>query len=406
MTNNTWSQVSIADLADIWIGGTPSRNKPEYWDIQKSTQNIWVSIRDLSGLKDKYISDSSEYITDEGVKKSNVKLISNNTVLMSFKLSIGKVAITKKPLYTNEAIASFNIKNKNKLDPIYLYYVLPIINYDTDVAIKGNTLNKAKLNTSLLPLPPLNVQKKIGDILSSIDVSIQKTDQIIQKTEVLKQGLMSELLMRGIGHKKFKKTKIGDIPESWMVVKLGDLANVERGRFSVRPRNDPRFYGGDIPFIQTGDVVSSNGKIKSYSQTLNKEGLRVSKLFKKGTIVLTIAANIGDTGILEFDACFPDSLVGITPGEQLDTIYLEYFLRFRKDYLNSIATQSAQKNINLAKLNPMLIAVPSMQEQKQIGNILSSIDKKISIEQREKERLLCLKRGFIEDIFSQKVQIN
>lgn len=303
---------------------------------------------------------------------------------------------------------TYVIEGKDLIKNKFLYYLLQ--NYLAEVTsnARGSTIQYLKINDFIdfkLNLPNKSVQDKVISLLDTLSETIQKTDQIIQKTEVLKHGVMRDLFTKGIGHKKFKKTKIGNIPDSWMVVKFADMASVERGRFSARPRNDPQFYGGDIPFIQTGDVVKSNGKIKSYSQTLNKEGLKVSKLFKKGTIVLTIAANIGDTGVLDFDSCFPDSLVGITPSKQLNNIYLEYFLRSRKSYLNSIATQSAQKNINLEKLNPMLIAVPSIDEQKKIAEILSSFDEKILADKKIKEKLIILKKGLMQDIFSQKIKI-
>jgi len=249
-------------------------------------------------------------------------------------------------------------------------------------------------------VPPLSEQKKIAEILSTADDEIQKTDEIISRTERLKKGLMQQLFTKGIGHKKFKKTEIGTIPEGWKISKLSEVAKVERGKFSHRPRNAPEFYGGDIPFIQTGDVVNSNGKISSYTQTLNEKGLSVSRLFKKGTIVITIAANIGDTGILQFDSCFPDSLIGITPSEKIDFIFLEYYLRTQKEYLNSISTQSAQKNINLEKLNPLLVVLPAKDEQRKIADILSSVDEKISVGLKYKDRLSRLKKGLARDLLS------
>ncbi len=253
--------------------------------------------------------------------------------------------------------------------------------------------------------PSLTEQKRIVEILTSVDDEVKKIDSIIEQTTELKNGLMQDLLIRGIGHKNFKKTAIGTIPEEWNILKLSEIATVERGKFSHRPRNAPEFYGGNIPFIQTGDVVNSNGKISSYTQTLNEKGLSVSRLFKKGTIVITIAANIGDTGILQFDSCFPDSLIGITPSEIIDPIYLEYYLRTQKEYLNSISTQSAQKNINLEKLNPLLIKVPPKNEQKKIADILSSTDEKISVNTKYKETLIKLKKGLMQDLLSGKVRV-
>ena len=137
-----------------------------------------------------------------------------------------------------------------------------------------------------------------------MDDAIEKTQAAIDQVQVVKRGLMQELLTRGLPgrHMRFKQTEIGDIPEGWEVVALSSVASVERGKFAHRPRNDPRFYGGQHPFIQTGDVAACDGLIDTYSQTLNEEGLAISRLFPSGTIVVTIAANIGSTGIAAFTA--------------------------------------------------------------------------------------------------------
>ena len=139
--------IKLGDLVNIDIGKTPSRNNPNYWDKEKKTTNIWVSIRDLSNIKSLYIEDSREYISDQGTKL--FEEVPKNTLIMSFKLSIGKLAITKKNLRTNEAIASLQIKDKNKLDQKYLYYFLLGTDWDhlsgDDIKIKGKTLNKKKL---------------------------------------------------------------------------------------------------------------------------------------------------------------------------------------------------------------------------------------------------------------------
>ena len=111
----------------------------------------------------------------------------------------------------------------------------------------------------------------------------------------------------------YKQTQIGIVPDDWEVKKLGDLSKIERGKFSARPRNDPKYYGGDTPFLQTGDIVRSKGKILTFSQSLNKEGVKVSRVFPAGTLFFTIAANIGDVGITNFESACPDSLVAISP---------------------------------------------------------------------------------------------
>src|SRR5260370_30415494 len=121
------------------------------------------------------------------------------------------------------------------------------------------------------------------------------------------------------------ESAIHNLPEGWRSTRLSDVVRIERGKFSHRPRNDPRFYGGTIPFVQTGDVTKSGGRIRSYSQTLNELGLTVSRTFPRGVILITIAANIGYSGVLEFESACPDSLIGLTPCDSVDADYLQLY---------------------------------------------------------------------------------
>ncbi len=172
----------------------------------------------------------------------------------------------------------------------------------------------------------------------------------------------------------YKLTEVGVIPEDWEVKQLENIAMLERGKFTARPRNDPKYYGGSIPFIQTGDVSNSNGEISNYSQTLNLEGLKVSKLFQKGTLFFTIAANIGDVGFTSFDTACPDSLVAITAYAGINRTWLFYELGSRKKVFEGLATQNAQLNINLEKLRPYQIPIPPLPEQEAIALVLSDTD--------------------------------
>lgn len=149
--------------------------------------------------------------------------------------------------------------------------------------------------------------------------------------------------------------------------------NMQRGRFGHRPRNDPRYYGGQYPFIQTGNIVKaseSNEEI-CYSQTLNELGLSTSRLFKDKVLVITIAANIGYTAILDYAACFPDSLVALTPKEgDVCLEYLNIYIRLIRDYIENLAPQAAQKNINLKQLGNLPIIIPDTNIQNRIVNIM------------------------------------
>jgi type I restriction enzyme S subunit len=172
---------------------------------------------------------------------------------------------------------------------------------------------------------------------------------------------------------------------------LEELASVQRGKFSARPRNDPRYYGGEIPFIQTGDVANGAGRVRSYSQTLNADGLSVSKLFPKGSLVVTIAANIGDVAEVAFDFACPDSLVVVQANEGTDSKWLQYSLESKKALLDSLAPQNAQKNINLEVLRRLPLDVPPLEEQKRIAGGIKTWDTAIETT----ERLIAAKEVYI-----------
>jgi type I restriction enzyme S subunit len=149
---------------------------------------------------------------------------------------------------------------------------------------------------------------------------------------------------------------------------LGEIACVERGMFSHRPRNLPEFYGGEYPFVQTGDVHGAERILKRFEYSLTELGTTYSKSFPAGTIFVTIAAVIGATAISDREVFVTDSVVGVVPSENTDTDYLELFLRHKRHYLDTqAATQTAQKNINLQVLRPLLVPCPPRTEQKRVA---------------------------------------
>ncbi len=170
------------------------------------------------------------------------------------------------------------------------------------------------------------------------------------------------------------------VPEDWRLVKLSDLGEVNRGRSRHRPRDAKHLYNGAFPFVQTGDVKASQGRITSYTQTYSAEGLAQSRLWPKGTMCITIAANIAETGILQFPACFPDSLIGFIPDKNKCNVYfIEYVFRLLRARIQAQATGSVQDNINLQTLERLLFPVPNLEEQNRIANILCSFDDKIEL---------------------------
>ena len=162
--------------------------------------------------------------------------------------------------------------------------------------------------------------------------------------------------------------------EPYAKLPLSKVARIERGRFSARPRNDPKYYGGEIPFLQTGDIARAGRIIQGWTQTLNELGLGVSKMFPRGTIFMSIAANIGDVAISGFDAACPDSVVAVKPRNGADPEWLFQSLKFSKNDLAALSTQNAQANLSLEKIAPFRIPVPPLPEQRKIAEILRTWD--------------------------------
>ncbi|PZV22120.1 MAG: restriction endonuclease subunit S [Leptolyngbya sp.] len=156
---------------------------------------------------------------------------------------------------------------------------------------------------------------------------------------------------------------------------LSEVGTIARGKSKHRPRNDPSLYGGDYPFIQTGDVKHSSLYITEYSQTYNERGLAQSKLWKPGTLCITIAANIADTAILSFLACFPDSIIGFIPDpEKSDVRFIKYCLDTYKLQIQSISRGTTQDNLSVEKLLSIKLKLPPPPTQRKIAAVLSAYD--------------------------------
>lgn len=159
---------------------------------------------------------------------------------------------------------------------------------------------------------------------------------------------------------------------------LTDLGSVKRGRSRHRPRDDNSLYGGEYPFVQTGDVKSANFYLTKYSQTYNEKGLQQSKMWGKGTLCITIAANIAETAILGIDACFPDSIVGFTPYEdKADVRYIKYYFDMFKKQMQVMSLGATQDNFSVEKMLKVKFIVPSLPVQRKIADILSNYDELI-----------------------------
>ncbi|QAU24806.1 restriction endonuclease subunit S [Dyella sp. M7H15-1] len=270
----------------------------------------------------------------------------------------------------------------------------------------------------LVPDFDVGQQTAVAEILDTLDAAIQETEAIIAKLKAIKQGLLHDLLTRGIdanGELRpsqaeaphlYKSSPLGWIPNGWNVHPLENLAEVTRGKFTHRPRNDPRFYGGRHPFVQTGDIAATQGEyLSSYSQTLSDRGVSVSQEFPAGAIAITIAANIADTAILAIPMYFPDSVVGAVVNSNHNIRFVELSIRKAKRGLDARAPQSAQKNINLQDLRPLLLAVPERAEQNRIAGRYEALQLQLQSEQEALAKYRYEKSGLMDDLLTGRVRV-
>ena len=301
--------------------------------------------------------------------------------------------------------------SKGKCSPIYLVlkpkertnanYVSIAVRFLAQIGALKILVNTIRFNSAdfkrdhlkviVVWLPPPEEQQAIANFLAHFD---QRINRLIstkrRQIELLneqKQAIIHRAVTRGLEPDvPLKPSGIDwapNVPLHWEAMRIKSATSIIRGKFSHRPRNDPSFYGGVHPFVQTGDIARARKHIVTYKQTLNDRGLSVSKKFPAGTLVMAIAANIGNVALLDFDACFPDSVVGFSPHKHLerDFLYL-VFVSMKQEFLRE-APVNTQGNLNIERIGSLAFPMPPLYEQTKIvhfaGDQTQRMDKEADV---------------------------
>jgi type I restriction enzyme S subunit len=282
---------------------------------------------------------------------------------------------------------------------------------------QGQNIDYEKLARAELPIPSRSEQAAIVRFLGHADHKIRRyiraKQKLIKLLEEQKQAIIHRAVTRGLDPDVRLKPSgvewLGDVPEHWEVKRVKQAAKILRGKFTHRPRNDPALYDGAFPFIQTGEVARAEKEITQYRQTLNARGLAVSKMFPSGTLVMTIAANIGDVALLEFEACFPDSIVGFIPRTGVERDFLYYLFCAMKVELLREAPVNTQGNLNVDRIGSRAIALPPADEQTSIVLSIEAdtarLSKSIKHMRREIELLHEYRTRLIADVVTGKLDV-
>jgi type I restriction enzyme, S subunit len=225
-------------------------------------------------------------------------------------------------------------------------------------------ISRSNLAKVKIPLPPMPQQRRIAAILDKADALRASRRKALAEIDKLTQSIFLDMFGDPVTN-----------PRGWPLAKLQDIGSLDRGVSRHRPRNAPELLGGAYPFVQTGDIASCDGYIRSFTDTYSEAGLKQSKMWPKGTLCITIAANIAKTGILTFDACFPDSVVGFRCDDAATFQFVRVSLSFFQKWLEDAAPESAQKNINLAILRRLEIPKPGVELQRDFANRLASVER-------------------------------
>jgi type I restriction enzyme S subunit len=308
---------------------------------------------------EKYIGEPTTWTTKV------TKEAEANDVLMSVRAPVGPINFATQKICIGRGLAA--IRPTKLIDKEFLYNFL--LKHESEIV--GNTgavfnsINKAQIEAIEIPLPPLPEQQRIVGILDEAFAAIAKAKANAEQNLKNARELF-ESYLQGVFENK---------GEGWEEKTLEQVSKIfGRGKSRHRPRNYEKLYGGIYPFIQTGDIRNSNHYITEYSQTYSELGLAQSKLWPSGTICITIAANIAETGVLTFDACFPDSVIGLVVNEKIaDRDFIEYLLQSFKARIQALGKGSAQANINMGTFENELFPFPSVTEQKAIVQKLDAL---------------------------------
>lgn len=268
---------------------------------------------------------------------------------------------------------------KAKSDYLNLKYLNYYLNYhDLNSKITGTTrgkLTKSALNSIEVALPNREKQDILVDILDKCKYLIDKRKIQAKELDELVKSRFIEMFGDPVSN-----------PKGWNREKLNNLGELARGKSKHRPRNAPELLNGPYPLVQTGDIANAGIYLKEYTQTYSELGLKQSKMWHKGTLCITIAANIAKTSILTFDACFPDSVVAFIPNEKTNNMFIQFWMSFLQKILEDSAPESAQKNINLKILSEQNVIVPPIELQNKFADFVEQVDKlKFEMEKSLKE---------------------
>lgn len=381
----------------IWFQEGPGVRNTQYTETGVKLLNVANLV---DGMVD--ISNTTRYISEEEaygkykhflVDSGDFIIASSGIKVEYFDKKMGFVEQSQLPLCMNTSTIRFKVLNSDILNIRYFMYFLKTNQFKQQLRreITGSAqlnFGPSHLKKMKFPLVSIIEQQKAVTVLDKVSDLIALRKKQLEKLEELVKARFVEMFGDPVHNPYNLPTK-----------KLSELGSLDRGRSKHRPRNAPELLGGKYPLIQTGEVANSKLYITSYQNTYSELGLKQSKMWKAGTLCITIAANIAQTAILSFDACFPDSIVGFVSYGQVEAVYMHYWFNFFQKILESQAPQVAQKNINLKILSDLNVIVPNIEQQQKFLIFVNKIEEQKLTIQQSLAKLEVLKKALMQQYF-------
>jgi len=400
-----WEAAKLGDVVlAFYNGGTPNTKIKEYWD-----GNIpWITGADFLDQK---VSQIRKHITHKGVTNSATNIIPKGNLLVVTRTGVGKFAIAPFDIAISQDITGV-IVDQHKTTSDFLYWYLNHHAKQLKTLKQGTSINgilREDLSSYLISLPPLLEQNKIAKILTTVDDAIKETDAIIKKTKEIKKGLMQKLLTHGIGHKKFKKTEIGEIPVEWNAMKLGDLCSgkPEYGaNVSAIDRND------NLPrYVRITDVSDNGHLLRNTWQSINRKAAEPYILKEGDFLFARSGATVGKTYLYrkeDGECAFAGYMIRFRPNPL--KLLPEFLFQlahsdFYYNWVKGMLRAGAQPNINGTEYSGLIIPKPPINEQKEIISILSVIDKEIDNETNHKQYIETLKKSLMQVLLTGRIRV-
>ncbi len=353
--------VSLQQICDIQIGKTPSRSVPEYWGGDLP----WVTISDLA--TGRIVTTTKERITRIGAAKSGSKQIPRGTLLLSFKLSLGKRAVSGCDLFTNEAIVALQVLDQDVADRDYLYWALGSIDYDrlVDRAAKGKTLNKAKLKILQVPLPPLPEQRRIAGILDATDALRAKRREALIQCDALLQSTFLSMFGDPVTN-----------PMGWDTCSIGEVGEVITGNTPSRKR--PDYFGEGIEWIKSDNISDPSFVLTEAVERLSIAGKAVARTVPGGSILVTCIAgspsSIGNVAIADREVAFNQQINAFVPGQRMALWFAFGVFWVGKRLVQRASTNSMKGMVSKSVFSAIPIPIPPTSLQNRFAAIAESVE--------------------------------